>query len=416
MLLAILEKWVENGSFNPECMAEGDYSNSTVILVILNPNAEGTDLESVGIGLIVVTTRHQLHILTPFLTLLSMPASWWKLRDRLLHQSIGRFAQLWVTMVDTWYLPQILCFAWPIPWILFIKKILPRWHSGAHRTIQFHSPQMVHWCASYSCGNVQSATMWWLPATDAFLFLEVCSSPKTPLQRPCPCATMPHHTVTPKQGRRLLSWPQVPLPKGTCPSGATTGDPELHTAEEVITLRNAGIFKSSSGTSQSLPKLLPLTSLGQAPFSPTSPKATPHSPKTELDSSSKKWDHKSSSKSQKHPVSLAAGSSTALEKTEQDHDAECRWRERSRECEDCTHSKSKSSHWECTAKSECGRASKHSRSAEPGRPPQSTLFQGMMCLKLKQITWPWTQMHTLTRVHLPSATSLLTLHCHKFML
>ena len=51
--LAILEKWVENGTFNPECMAEGDYSHSTAILIALNANAQGTDLESVGVGLIV---------------------------------------------------------------------------------------------------------------------------------------------------------------------------------------------------------------------------------------------------------------------------------------------------------------------------------------------------------------------------
>ena len=43
----------------------------------------------------------------------------------------------------------------------------------------------------------------------------------------------------------------------------TAGDLELYTAEEVIALRNAGIFKSSN-TSQSTPKLPSLASLGQA--------------------------------------------------------------------------------------------------------------------------------------------------------
>ena len=46
---AILEKWVEDGKFNPEQMAESDYSHSMAILVILSPNAQGTALESVGI-------------------------------------------------------------------------------------------------------------------------------------------------------------------------------------------------------------------------------------------------------------------------------------------------------------------------------------------------------------------------------
>ena len=47
---------------------------------------------------------------------------------------------------------------------------------------------------------------------------------------------------------------------------------ELYTTEEVITLRNAGIFKSSSGASQSLSKLPSLTSLGQIQSTPPLPR------------------------------------------------------------------------------------------------------------------------------------------------
>ena len=53
MPLTVLEKWVGNGSFNLEHMAEGDYSHSTAILIALNANAWGTDLESVGVRLII---------------------------------------------------------------------------------------------------------------------------------------------------------------------------------------------------------------------------------------------------------------------------------------------------------------------------------------------------------------------------
>ena len=52
MLIAVLEKWVEGGSFNPEHMAEGDYSYSTAILIVLNPNMQGTALESASIRLV----------------------------------------------------------------------------------------------------------------------------------------------------------------------------------------------------------------------------------------------------------------------------------------------------------------------------------------------------------------------------
>ena len=89
------------------------------------------------------------------------------------------------------------------------------------------------------------------------------------------------------------------------------GDLELYTAEEVISLRNVGIFKSSSSASQ--PKLLSLVSLGQAlstltspKVAPFSPKVAPCSPKIEPDSSSRKQDHKNPSKSDKCPVSMAA--------------------------------------------------------------------------------------------------------------
>ena len=51
--LAILERWVENGSFNPEHIAEGNYSRSMAILLTLNPDAQCKDIESVGIRLIV---------------------------------------------------------------------------------------------------------------------------------------------------------------------------------------------------------------------------------------------------------------------------------------------------------------------------------------------------------------------------
>ena len=51
--ITVLERWIVSGHFNPECMAEGDYSRSTAILIILNPNKQGTALKCASIGLIV---------------------------------------------------------------------------------------------------------------------------------------------------------------------------------------------------------------------------------------------------------------------------------------------------------------------------------------------------------------------------
>ena len=51
--ITVLEKSVADGSFNLEHMAEGDYSCSTAILILLNPNKEGTVLKSASIRLII---------------------------------------------------------------------------------------------------------------------------------------------------------------------------------------------------------------------------------------------------------------------------------------------------------------------------------------------------------------------------
>ena len=39
--ITVLERWIANRSFNPECMAVSDYSGSTAILILLNPNQGG---------------------------------------------------------------------------------------------------------------------------------------------------------------------------------------------------------------------------------------------------------------------------------------------------------------------------------------------------------------------------------------
>ena len=57
MPLTLLEKWVDNGGFNPEHMAGGDYSCSTAILLTITPDTQLKDIESVGIRLVVCQHR-----------------------------------------------------------------------------------------------------------------------------------------------------------------------------------------------------------------------------------------------------------------------------------------------------------------------------------------------------------------------
>ena len=51
--IAVLEEWISNGSFNPDCMPNEDHSRTTAILIVLTPNMQGTALTYASIGLIV---------------------------------------------------------------------------------------------------------------------------------------------------------------------------------------------------------------------------------------------------------------------------------------------------------------------------------------------------------------------------
>ena len=51
--LALFERLIADGSFNPECMAESDYSHSTAILLAFIPDDKLKDIERVGIRLVI---------------------------------------------------------------------------------------------------------------------------------------------------------------------------------------------------------------------------------------------------------------------------------------------------------------------------------------------------------------------------
>ena len=51
--IVVLERWIVNGNFNLNHKAEGEYSHSTAILVVLNPNNQGTGLKCTSVGLII---------------------------------------------------------------------------------------------------------------------------------------------------------------------------------------------------------------------------------------------------------------------------------------------------------------------------------------------------------------------------
>ena len=108
----------------------------------------------------------------------------------------------------------------------------------------------------------------------------------------------------------------------------------------------------------------------------------PGSPRVEPDLSSKRKEDSSSSKGHKHHVSVVAGSSVSLEKSnEWDHNADCKGHEKGRECDknhersrdheceaDHDHPKERSLHRKKATGRDHNMAVKHDQSHEPGDP------------------------------------------------
>ena len=314
--LTILEKWVENGIFNPDHMVEGDYSHSTAILIVLNPNALGTDLESTGIGLIVHQCKAPIGQIGTIPCLIKYTCSLMEVEGqstepehRTFCMIVGNYGRHMAFAMDPPF-----CMAYSLDFICLKDPAQMTFRNPQNHPVSFTADGLlVHWLLMWDCTECEYMMTTHnrhllIPRGMQFpkdLFPEIV----------IPC----NHTAPycdPKTGKEAPFMTVGPFARRDMLFQGIFRDLELYTAEEVITLRNAGVFKSSSSASQSLPRLPSLTSLGQILSSPASPKVTPHSPKIELDSSSKKRDHKSSSKSHKHPVSPAAGSSAALKKSE----------------------------------------------------------------------------------------------------
>ena len=126
MPLTILEKWVEDGKFNPEQMAESDYSCSMAILVTLSPNAQGTALESAGIGLIICQCKAPIGQLGNIPHLIKYAHSLLEAEGQSSEPEHRTFCTIVGNYRGTWHLPWILHSVWPILWSSSLKKILLR--------------------------------------------------------------------------------------------------------------------------------------------------------------------------------------------------------------------------------------------------------------------------------------------------
>ena len=316
MPLTILDKWVENGSFKPECMAEGDYSHSMDILIALSANAKGTDLETMGIGLMVCQCKAPIgqistipHLIKYVCSLMEVEGQSSEPECRTFCMIMGNYGRHMAFATDP-----LFCTAYSLDFILKEDPAQMMFRNQQNHPVSFTADGLlVSQLLAWDCTECEYTMT---TCNGSLLIPRGMQFPKDLFPE---IVILHNHAAPyrdPKTGKEAPFMTVGPFTRRDMPFQGIAGDLELYTTEEVITLRNGGIFKSSSSVSQSLRRLPSLTSLGQALSSPASPKVTSHSPKIELDSSSKKQDHKSSSKSHKHPVSMAAGSSTVLEKSE----------------------------------------------------------------------------------------------------
>ena len=96
----------------------------------------------------------------------------------------------------------------------------------------------------------------------------------------------PYHD--PKTGKETPFITMGPFSRKDMLFPGVAGDLELYTTEEVITLRNVGILNPLQVPANPSLSCHLLTSLGQIPSTPATPKVTPHSSKVKLDLSSKR--------------------------------------------------------------------------------------------------------------------------------
>ena len=124
--IMVLERWIANGSFNPDRMSEGEYSCSTAILIVLNPNKQGTGLKCVSVGVIIQWHNGPVGWIDDIPKLITYARFQLK-GDRQSSDNAPRPSVLsWVITAGPWALPQICRFAWLICYPSLIRRIRHR--------------------------------------------------------------------------------------------------------------------------------------------------------------------------------------------------------------------------------------------------------------------------------------------------
>ena len=265
LLHMVLEKWVENGGFNPEHMAEANYSCSTAILLACCIQTLWlNDMESMGIGLIVRQhAKHCLDRYLPFLQLIKYVHSLLEFE----RQSFTPVCRAYCMIIGNY--DGHLAYATDPPFCTayaldFVDKDDPAtmtFRNQENHPVSFTGDgliicQLLAWdCPECKYERTTHNGCLLIPRGVQFtkeLFPEI--------------VVLQNHTAPyrdPKTGKEAPFITMGPFSSKDTLFPGVTGDLELYTTEEVMSLRSAGILKSSSGASLSLSKLSLLTSLAQ---------------------------------------------------------------------------------------------------------------------------------------------------------
>ena len=251
-------------------MAEGDYSHSTAILIVLNPNVQGTALENTNIGLVVCQHKAPVGQIGTILNLIKYTCSLMEAEQqssepmrRMICTIVGNYGGYMVFAMDPPF-----CTTYPLCFADTDDPTKMTFRNQQNHPVSFTGDGlMVCQLLMQDCPEHEYT----MDTCHGYLLVPrgMQFSPDLfQIVVPCNHVTLYHD---PKTGEEAPFVTIGPFTSKDMPFCSIARDLELYTTEEVIILRNPGIFKSSS-TSQSSPKLPSVTPLGQALSSPQIPK------------------------------------------------------------------------------------------------------------------------------------------------
>ena len=230
-------------------MAEGDYSHSTAILVVMSPNAQGTALESMSIGLIVHQCKAPIGQIgtIPFLikythSMMEVEGQSSEPEHRTFCMIVDNYGRHMASAMDPPF-----CVVYPLVFIVKEDPAQITFRNQQDHPVSFTGDGLL----------VCQLLVWDYPEHEyvmgthngCFLINRGVQFPKDLFPE---IVIPPNHAepyCDPKTGNDAPFMTVGLFARRDMLFCGIARDLELYTTEEVITLRNVGIFKSSSSAS-----------------------------------------------------------------------------------------------------------------------------------------------------------------------